>query len=139
MEEHAVTTNRPSYVFVGLAGETAPGRPVKSGLYRLVLGDDRWELVTRGLPEAPAIRRRPRSSGTPAATDRVRMLAQKDPTRDWGAGPRRLRRRSAKPRTLASHKTELRHSAEWQTRPSALLVSASAQGGAPFVALVAST
>jgi photosystem II stability/assembly factor-like uncharacterized protein len=56
MEEHAVTTNRPSYVFVGLAGETAPGRPVKSGLYRLALGDDRWELVTRGLPEAPAIR-----------------------------------------------------------------------------------
>jgi photosystem II stability/assembly factor-like uncharacterized protein len=43
-------------VYVGLAGETAPGRPVQSGLYRLAAGDDRWELLTRGLPEAPAIR-----------------------------------------------------------------------------------
>jgi photosystem II stability/assembly factor-like uncharacterized protein len=51
-----VTTNRTSYVYVGLAGETAPGRPVKSGLYRMAVGDDRWELGTRGLPEAPAIR-----------------------------------------------------------------------------------
>ena len=45
-----------SYVYVGLAGETAPGRPVQSGLYRMVAGDEGWELVTRGLPEAPAIR-----------------------------------------------------------------------------------
>ena len=45
-----------SYVYVGLAGETAPNRPMKSGLYRMAVGDDRWELVTRGLPEAPAIR-----------------------------------------------------------------------------------
>src|SRR5207247_9534224 len=37
-------------VYVGLAGETAPGRPVKSGLYRMAVGDDRWELLTRGLP-----------------------------------------------------------------------------------------
>src|SRR5437870_11669372 len=51
-----MTTNRTSYVYVGLAGETAPGRPVKSGLYRMAVGDDRWELVIRGLPEAPAIR-----------------------------------------------------------------------------------
>jgi photosystem II stability/assembly factor-like uncharacterized protein len=51
-----MTTNRTSYVYVGLAGETAPGRPVKSGLYRMAVGDDRWELVTRGLPDAPAIR-----------------------------------------------------------------------------------
>ncbi len=51
-----MTTNRTFYVYVGLAGETAPGRPVKSGLYRMAVGDDRWELVTRGLPEAPAIR-----------------------------------------------------------------------------------
>ena len=48
--------NRTSYVYVGLAGETAPGRPVKSGLYRMAVADDRWELMTRGLPEAPAIR-----------------------------------------------------------------------------------
>ena len=51
-----MTTNRTSYVYVGLAGETAPGRPVQSGLYRMAVGDDRWELLTRGLPEAPAIR-----------------------------------------------------------------------------------
>jgi photosystem II stability/assembly factor-like uncharacterized protein len=51
-----MTTSRRSYVYVGLAGETAPGRPVKSGLYRTGVGDDRWELLTRGLPDAPAIR-----------------------------------------------------------------------------------
>ena len=51
-----MTTNRTSYVYVGLAGETAAGRPVKSGLYRTAVGDDRWELVTRGLPDAPAVR-----------------------------------------------------------------------------------
>jgi hypothetical protein len=51
-----MTTSRASYVYVGLAGETAPGRPVKSGLYRMAVGDDRWELLTRGLPPAPAIR-----------------------------------------------------------------------------------
>ena len=51
-----MTTNRTAHVYVGLAGETAPGRPVKSGLYRMAVGDDRWELVTRGLPEAPTIR-----------------------------------------------------------------------------------
>jgi photosystem II stability/assembly factor-like uncharacterized protein len=47
---------RMPYVFVGLAGETAPDRPMQSGLYRMAVGDDRWELATRGLPEAPAIR-----------------------------------------------------------------------------------
>jgi photosystem II stability/assembly factor-like uncharacterized protein len=51
-----MTTDRTAYCYVGLAGETAPGRPVKSGLYRLAVGDDGWELKTRGLPEAPAIR-----------------------------------------------------------------------------------
>jgi len=51
-----MATNRTSYVYVGLAGETAPGRPVKSGLYRMAVGDDQWELATRGLHEAPAIR-----------------------------------------------------------------------------------
>jgi photosystem II stability/assembly factor-like uncharacterized protein len=51
-----MTTDRTSYVYVGLAGETAPGRPIKSGLYRMAVGDDRWELATRGLPEAPAVR-----------------------------------------------------------------------------------
>ena len=51
-----MTTNHTAYVYAGLAGETAPGREVKSGLYRLAVGDDRWELMTDGLPEEPAIR-----------------------------------------------------------------------------------
>ena len=51
-----MTANRAPFVYVGLAGETAPGRPMKSGLYRMAAGDDAWELITRGLPEAPAIR-----------------------------------------------------------------------------------
>jgi photosystem II stability/assembly factor-like uncharacterized protein len=51
-----MATNRVPYVYVGLAGETAAGRPVQSGLYRMAVGDDRWESVTRGLPEAPTIR-----------------------------------------------------------------------------------
>ena len=45
-----------SYVYAGLAGETAPGRVVKSGLYRMAAGNGGWELLTHGLPEAPAIR-----------------------------------------------------------------------------------
>ena len=49
-------TNTRSHVYVGLAGETAPGRPIKSGLYRMRNDDGEWQLVTRGLPEAPAIR-----------------------------------------------------------------------------------
>ena len=28
-----------SHVYVGLAGETAPGRPIKSGLYRMIDDD----------------------------------------------------------------------------------------------------
>jgi photosystem II stability/assembly factor-like uncharacterized protein len=48
--------SRTPYVYVGLAGETAAGRPMQSGLYRMAAGDDHWELITRGLPEAPAIR-----------------------------------------------------------------------------------
>ena len=72
-----MTTNRRSYVYVGLAGETAPGRPVKSGLYRMAAGDDRWELATRGLPDAPAIRaiathpERPETISSEPRTDRT--------------------------------------------------------------------
>jgi photosystem II stability/assembly factor-like uncharacterized protein len=51
-----MATNHTTYVYVGLAGETAPGRVVKSGLYRMAANGDRWELLTHGLPEAPAIR-----------------------------------------------------------------------------------
>ena len=48
--------NRNSYVYVGLAGETAPGRRVNSGLYRMADGDEEWTLLETGLPQAPAIR-----------------------------------------------------------------------------------
>ena len=50
------SSNGRSFVYVGLAGETAPGRVVASGLYRMAQGDDGWELLENGLPEAPAIR-----------------------------------------------------------------------------------
>ena len=45
-----------TYVYVGLAGETAPGRTAKSGLFRMAEGEDRWEVLTNGLPETPTIR-----------------------------------------------------------------------------------
>lgn len=48
--------NRTSYVYAGLAGETTPGRMIKSGLYRMAAGNGGWELLTQGLPAAPAIR-----------------------------------------------------------------------------------
>ena len=48
--------NHTSYVYAGLAGETAPNRVIKSGLYRMADGEGAWESLTRGLPEAPAIR-----------------------------------------------------------------------------------
>ena len=48
--------DQPSYVYLGLAGETGPGRPVHSGLFRLADGDNEWEAVQKGLPESPAVR-----------------------------------------------------------------------------------
>ena len=51
-----MTSGSKSYVYVGLAGETALGREVKSGLYRMAEGNGGWEKLTNGLPEAPAIR-----------------------------------------------------------------------------------
>ncbi len=48
--------NGTSYIFVGLAGETAPGRTVDTGIYRLGDGDDEWKLLSDGLPETPAVR-----------------------------------------------------------------------------------
>ena len=45
-----------AYTYVGLAGETAPGRNVNSGIYRLAEGEKEWELKGNGLPETPAIR-----------------------------------------------------------------------------------
>src|SRR5260370_37402695 len=48
--------NQGSYLYLGLAGETGPGRAVHTGLCRLADGSDEWELLQRGLPEAPAAR-----------------------------------------------------------------------------------
>src|SRR6202050_5900507 len=45
-----------SYIYLGLAGETGRGRVVQSGLYRMADGSDEWEVLHRGLPEAPAVR-----------------------------------------------------------------------------------
>ncbi|MEE9147410.1 MAG: hypothetical protein V3U27_08450 [Candidatus Tectomicrobia bacterium] len=51
-----MSDSHKTYVYVGLAGETAPGRVIESGLYRMAEGDDGWESLRQGLPEAPAIR-----------------------------------------------------------------------------------
>ena len=45
-----------SYVYVGLAGETAPGRVVETGLFRLADGNEAWQSLTDGLPDTPAVR-----------------------------------------------------------------------------------
>ncbi len=45
-----------SYVYIGLAGETVPGREVRSGLYRSRAGEGPWELLTTGLPPDPQVR-----------------------------------------------------------------------------------
>jgi hypothetical protein len=45
-----------SYVYLGLAGETGPGRPVHSGLFRLADGANEWKALESGLPERPAVR-----------------------------------------------------------------------------------
>lgn len=43
-------------LFAGLAGETAPGYEVHSGLYRLDPGNGGWEQAVSGLPDSPEIR-----------------------------------------------------------------------------------
>jgi photosystem II stability/assembly factor-like uncharacterized protein len=52
----AMTSEPRSYTYLGLAGETAAGRVVHTGLYRLADGGEAWEALTSGLPEAPAVR-----------------------------------------------------------------------------------
>ncbi len=49
-------SNHPSYLYLGLAGETGRGRVVHSGLFRLADGGEAWEGLERGLPEMPAVR-----------------------------------------------------------------------------------
>ena len=45
-----------SHLFVGLAGETAPSKPISSGLYRVHHGAGGWNLAVSGLPQAPEVR-----------------------------------------------------------------------------------
>ncbi len=52
----ATASTQKSYVYVGMGGETAPGRPVDTGLYRFGANNEAWERLSSGLPEAPAIR-----------------------------------------------------------------------------------
>src|SRR6185295_3411485 len=49
-------SNRPSYIFIGLAGETNLDLPIHSGFYRMADGANEWEALKRGLPEKPEIR-----------------------------------------------------------------------------------
>ena len=59
-------TEQQSYTYLGLAGETAPDRPVDSGLFRLADGSREWEALRRGLPEKPAVRALAVHPGDPA-------------------------------------------------------------------------
>lgn len=45
-----------SYAYVGLAGETAPGYPIRGGLYRSRGAETPWESVGQGLPARPQVR-----------------------------------------------------------------------------------
>src|ERR1051326_5152776 len=48
--------DQPSFVYLGLAGETGPGRPAHFRLFRLKDGANEWEALQNGLPERPAVR-----------------------------------------------------------------------------------
>lgn len=50
------SNNQRSDVYAGLAGETAQGRVAECGVYRMSDGSETWELLSNGLPEAPAVR-----------------------------------------------------------------------------------
>ena len=50
------SNNQRSDVYAGLAGETAQGRVTECGVYRMSDGSETWELLSNGLPEAPAVR-----------------------------------------------------------------------------------
>ncbi len=51
-----MTSATQSYVYAGLAGETVPGREVRTGLYRSPRGEGSWESITDGLPSEPQVR-----------------------------------------------------------------------------------
>ena len=48
--------DNPSYLYIGLAGETGRGRVVHSGLFRMKDGSGEWQRIERGLPAEPAVR-----------------------------------------------------------------------------------
>ena len=52
----AKSGDTPSYLYLGLAGETGRGRVVHSGLFRLKDGSGEWQRIERGLPKEPAVR-----------------------------------------------------------------------------------
>ena len=81
--------DRASYLYLGLAGETGPGRVVDTGLFRLADGGNEWEALQRGLPEK-ARGARPRGASAKAG-DRlrrhtIRPLSQRRPRRALGEG-----------------------------------------------------
>ena len=49
-------SGRRTYIYAGLAGETAPGRMINDGHYRMADGGGQWEKLTNGLPQSPEIR-----------------------------------------------------------------------------------
>ena len=61
---------RRTNIYAGLAGENTPGRVVNAGLYRMAEGDGRWEQLTSGLPESPAVTGH--SSPSPPTRHRLR-------------------------------------------------------------------
>ena len=67
------------YVYLGLAGETGPGRPVHSGLFRLADGANEWEALQNGLPERPAVRALAVHPAKPEIIYAARELTQKNP------------------------------------------------------------
>ena len=50
-------TAQPLYLYLGLAGETAPGRIVDSGLFRLADGNNEWVALQRGHRARPGQQR----------------------------------------------------------------------------------
>jgi hypothetical protein len=72
-------------VYVGLAGETAPGREGRAGLYRSRGGEAGWDVLGVGLPPAPQVRA---IVVDPSRPGRVRQLVERPAAPDatqWSA------------------------------------------------------
>jgi photosystem II stability/assembly factor-like uncharacterized protein len=46
----------PSFAYIGLAGDTGPGKPISTGLYRSEGGQAPWERIDAGIQPAPQVR-----------------------------------------------------------------------------------